>query len=224
MKIAIAAATALEWQGMGFDGETEILPPGPHQIARWTTGIGMLHAAHELTARLWEERPDLVIQTGIAGAFDTRRHPLGTACCIARDSQADLGVLEVDGWKDVFQMGLAGPSDHPYQMGWLVNPHTALTERCGLPKASGVTVNRVGTEPAWIEGLLRRLEPDVETMEGAALHYTCLRGSVPFLQIRGISNRVGERDKSAWRIGEALRSAWTAVQQLTERLPENGIS
>ena len=43
-------------------------------------------------------------------------------------------------------------------------------------------------------------------MECAALHYVCLQQNVPFLQIRSVSNEVGERDKSKWKIKEAVEN------------------
>ena len=41
-------------------------------------------------------------------------------------------------------------------------------------------------------------------MEGAAFHFVCLQQKIPFIQIRSISNSVGERDKSKWVIKEAV--------------------
>ncbi|BAV04181.1 phosphorylase family protein [Filimonas lacunae] len=41
-------------------------------------------------------------------------------------------------------------------------------------------------------------------MEGAALHYACRQTNTPFIQIRAISNYIGERDKSKWRIKDAI--------------------
>jgi futalosine hydrolase len=222
MRIAIAAATARE-----MDAIREPTPPGsagqgPLRLSYWTTGVGLLHATHALTARIRAERPGLVLQVGIGGAFDTVRHPVGSAACLARDGVADLGVREADGWRDVFEMGLTDPDTHPYRGGWLVNPHDRLLTRSGLAAATGVTVNRVSTDRDWIGDLERRLRPDIESMEGAALHYVCLMESVPFLQIRGVSNRVGERDKSAWQIAAALDSAAAALHRLLAILPENG--
>jgi futalosine hydrolase len=41
-------------------------------------------------------------------------------------------------------------------------------------------------------------------MEGAALHYVCLQQEINFLQLRSISNIVGERDKQKWEMKEAI--------------------
>jgi futalosine hydrolase len=43
-------------------------------------------------------------------------------------------------------------------------------------------------------------------MEGAALHYVCLQENIPFVQIRSVSNYVGERDKTKWKIQEAIEN------------------
>jgi len=223
MRIAIATATPLEWEGLKPDAWATSLSTGPHHLTHWLTGVGLLHTACSLATRIPSERPDLVVQVGLGGSFNIHKHPLGTAVGILRETQADLGVQESTGWKDAFQMGWMDPHQPPYLDGWLVNPHQWLWELAALPMVKGVSVNSVSSEPYWIEALVQRLQPDVESMEGAALHATCLMSTTPFLQIRGLSNRVGERDKSQWRIAEALEAARAALQRCLAVLPENGI-
>ena len=222
MRIAIAAATPLELDALRPMIMEDTHRSSPHELAFWTTGVGVLHASHALTSQIRAHRPDLVVQVGIGGTFDTARHAVGSVVAILRDAQADLGVMEADGWRDVFSMGFADPSGPPYRDGWLVNPHDGLLDGSGLYQATAVTVNQVSSDPAWIDSLTARLHPDIESMEGAALHFVCLSESVPFLQIRGVSNAVGSRDKSAWRIGEALEGAGLALSRLISSLPENG--
>ena len=41
-------------------------------------------------------------------------------------------------------------------------------------------------------------------MEGAALHYVARESNIPFVQIRAISNYIGERDKSKWEMKSAI--------------------
>ncbi len=48
------------------------------------------------------------------------------------------------------------------------------------------------------------MHPVVESMEGAALHYTCLEEGIAFLQLRAVSNTVGERNKTKWDIRAAI--------------------
>jgi futalosine hydrolase len=55
-------------------------------------------------------------------------------------------------------------------------------------------------------------------MEGACLHYVGRTANIPFLQIRAISNYVGERDKSKWQIKEAIAALNQALLKYTEKL------
>jgi futalosine hydrolase len=55
-------------------------------------------------------------------------------------------------------------------------------------------------------------------MEGAALHYIGLKENIPFLQLRSISNYVGERDKEKWQLQEAIRNVNLVLQELLTKL------
>ena len=57
-----------------------------------------------------------------------------------------------------------------------------------------------------VNELFEKFNPGIESMEGAALHYVCLLQKVSFLQLRSISNMVGERDKSKWAMKEAINN------------------
>ena len=49
-------------------------------------------------------------------------------------------------------------------------------------------------------------DPVTESMEGAALHYVCLMTNVPFIQLRSISNYIGERNKKKWDMMESINN------------------
>ena len=51
----------------------------------------------------------------------------------------------------------------------------------------------------------------VESMEGAAIVHVALLEDKPVGEIRAISNEVGERDRSKWRIRDAARAAQEAL-------------
>ncbi len=57
--------------------------------------------------------------------------------------------------------------------------------------------------------MLEKFGAEVESMEGAAFHYVCLQQKINFLQLRSISNRVGERDKSKWKLKRQLKTLTT---------------
>ena len=56
----------------------------------------------------------------------------------------------------------------------------------------------------------------VESMEGAAIVHTAIAYSLPVAEIRGISNAVGDRDRSKWRLHEAARAAGSELAQWLE--------
>ena len=67
-----------------------------------------------------------------------------------------------------------------------------------------ITVNEISTAEDRISYYKNGLEAGIETMEGAALHYIGLLEEIPFLQVRALSNYVGERDKSKWVLDKAI--------------------
>ena len=76
-----------------------------------------------------------------------------------------------------------------------------------LPGVSGNTV------PA-LDAKYRCAETDVETMEGAAFFEACLEAGIPFAEIRSVSNRVGEEDRSLWDVPLALEKLQEALSIL----------
>jgi futalosine hydrolase len=55
-------------------------------------------------------------------------------------------------------------------------------------------------------------------MEGAAFHFVCLQQKIPFIQIRSISNSVGERDKTKWVIKDAVNNLNSELVKLINDL------
>jgi futalosine hydrolase len=48
-------------------------------------------------------------------------------------------------------------------------------------------------------------------MEGAAAAHVCALYDLPFLELRGISNLVEDRDREKWRLAEAAEAAQAAA-------------
>lgn len=61
------------------------------------------------------------------------------------------------------------------------------------------------------EVLSRRWGALAESMEGAAAAHICALYDTPFLEVRGISNLIGDRDRSSWQIDRAVRASATAA-------------
>jgi futalosine hydrolase len=159
----------------------------------------------------------LMIQVGIAGSFDEQL-PLGTAVIIEKEIIAEMGVVENQGYKDIFQLNLADPNQAPYSSGALINPHQELMSTVGLSKTISVTNNLISTDKNVIDRYKTIYKASIESMEGAAFHYVGIMQSIPFIQIRGISNVVGERNKENWKIKEAMHDAAVACHNLLVQL------
>lgn len=169
------------------------------------TGIGIMRATFAIATHISQARPGLIVQAGIAGSFD-RKMPLGSVVVISEDTLADLGVEEQGAWRTPGDLGLEAPSLFPSSNGWFKNRNQALIRQANIPAVRGVTVNQVTTRRKSISLMNERFSPDVESMEGAACHYIGLIEKIPFLQVRAISNYVGERDKNKWKMKEAIHN------------------
>jgi futalosine hydrolase len=204
MRVIISAATHGEWMpsfqkiNPKYVSNNKKFSVGFHE-----SGIGMLASSVSLMKMFTQETPTLIIQVGIAGCFD-KKIPLGKVFVVKDDFAGDIGVMENKVWKDLFDMKLDKPNDPPYEKKGLPNPWLNQFNLLQLPTKKGVTVNTISTEKKQIELLTGRYKAVLESMEGASLHYIGRDLTIPFIQLRAVSNYVGERDKSKWKIQEAI--------------------
>lgn len=176
---------------------------GGHILDILQAGVGMMATSYALTKALLKSKYDLAIQAGIGGSFDTGLQP-GDVVLVSSEQYGDMGSEDHDNFIDVFELGLADRDKFPFTNGKLVMPASKWTERITLQQVTGLTINQVAGNMPTIEERMNKYNCQVESMEGAAFHYVCLQESVPFIQIRAISNYVEPRDKSKWKMKEAV--------------------
>ena len=169
------------------------------------SGVGMTSTTYELTKHLQTNKYDLVLQVGVAGSYVKSLAP-GDVVFVTSDQFGDLGAEDHDAYLDIFEMGLLDKNTPPYISGRLITPLLPIHNKITLPKVSAFTINTVSGSERTIKTRYEKYHCDVESMEGAALHYVCLREKVPFAQVRSISNYVIPRDKSQWHMKEAIIS------------------
>jgi len=162
----------------------------------------MVATTYSLTNTINKNRPDIILQAGIGGCFTEK--DLCETLLIKEDSFADMGVMENNQFKSIFDLNLANKNDFPFSNGSLINPNDKLLNILPLEKAISITMNEITTSKEKIAWHKQNYSPIVESMEGAAFHYVCLQEKIPFLQIRSISNYIGERDKSKWKLKESI--------------------
>ncbi len=152
---------------------------------------------------------DLVIQAGVAGSF-LQEIEIGEVIAVRRDTFADLGIREGKNFSNLFESALA-ENEQPFLNGYLYNNHSVL-ESCYLKKVNAITVNTITDDHEVISQWVLKYHPAIESMEGAALHYVCMQESVPFIQLRAISNYAGERNKANWDLQGAISNLNLALQ------------
>ncbi|HMG66427.1 MAG TPA: futalosine hydrolase [Chitinophagaceae bacterium] len=171
-------------------------------IEMLVTGIGLTSATYHLAKKVYIKRPQLVIQAGVAGCFD-KKLALGTVVVVKKETIADQSVIELKTLKTLFDLELVPKDQFPFSNGWLENKSGVL-EKSKLKKVIGISVNEITTSAEKVKFYTSAFKPVVESMEGAALHYTCIMEKIPFIQFRSISNYIGERDKKKWDMKKSI--------------------
>mgnify|MGYP003848213143 FL=1 len=218
MRVIITAATNGEWMpsfqkiNPAYAGTNKRFSVGFHE-----SGIGLLASSVSLMKMFVQETPSLIIQVGIAGCFD-KKVPLGKVFAVKDDFAGDIGVMENKVWKDLFDLKLDKPNDAPYEKKSLPNPWLSQYNLLKLPTKNGVTVNTISTDKNKIDLYSGRYKATLESMEGAALHYIGRDLNIPFIQIRAVSNYVGERNKAKWNMQEAIYNLNETLLQYLDAL------
>jgi len=167
-------------------------------------GVGPAAAAARTAKALITDEYSLVICAGIGGGFPGRAD-VGSLVVADEIIAADLGVETPAGFCSVDELGFG--STRVQVDADMVKRVTGALLSAGLPVYSGpvLTVSTVtGTAASAAELAARVPGAAAEAMEGYGVAIAALDSGIPILEIRAISNLVGPRDRTAWRIKEAL--------------------
>lgn len=202
MNILIAAATPIEITPLLTElrkGKFDSL-----ELDVLITGIGLTATTFSLMEQFRIKRPGLVIQAGVGGCFD-KNIPLGKVVAVKMETIADQSVIELNKLKTLFDLKLVPQDQFPFKRGWLVNNSPHL-KKVKLKKVIGISVNEITTSPEKVKFYRKKFNPVIESMEGAALYYVCLKEKIPFIQIRAVSNYIAERNKKNWNMKESIEN------------------
>jgi futalosine hydrolase len=205
MKILVSAATAGECE------ELRRIKSGKHQIEFAITGTGMIPTTYFLTRILARQAFDLVINAGIAGSFN-RSIAIGEVVYVSTDILSELGAEDDERFLTLGDIGLAGEDT------FLPSPSENFPALNNFRKVTGITVNTVHGNEKSIAKIIDRLHPDIETMEGAAAYFVCMKEKIPAIQLRAISNYVEKRNRGNWNIELAVRSLAEALKNFIETI------
>ena len=113
-------------------------------------------------------------------------------------NQIPLDARRVEHIRKYLESGLEDLSSHQVATGPFVT-----VQQCSGVQAAGDT-------------LAARFGGICENMEGAAAAHVAEANGIPFVEIRGISNRVVDRDPSQWDLPRAIRCCERAVERIVK--------
>ncbi|HZH64796.1 MAG TPA: futalosine hydrolase, partial [Flavisolibacter sp.] len=115
MQILLCAATEMEIASTIKFLRTKNLP-----VEVLITGVGLPLAMYELTKKICQNKPQYLVQAGIAGCFSKHLF-LGDVVVVESDTTGDIGVQEKEGFHSVFDLGFADKNKWPWVDGKLTN-------------------------------------------------------------------------------------------------------
>jgi futalosine hydrolase len=165
-------------------------------------GTARLLALAEVAGRPFQA----VIGAGIAGGFPGRAE-IGATVLATRTIAADLGAETPDGFLPIERLGF-GTSVHESDADLFKRLTAALPDALAGDILTLATVT--GTAATAADLARRHPAALAEAMEGYGVATAARAAGLPFLELRTISNLIGPRDRSSWRLPDAL-AALTAV-------------
>ncbi len=203
-----------------LEGKSVILLPA---------GMGKTNVAHALTALL-ETKPIFgVVGFGIAGAYPNSGINVGSVILASCAIYGDEGVEGPEGWISTEAIGIpllereSARHFNEFQTDPLLLARAlAALQAAGMPAATGpaVTLSACSGTAARAAELESRFHGSTEDMETAALAHICAFYQMPFLSVRGVSNRIEDRDLSRWKIADAAEAAQRAVRIIVKAWEE----
>ena len=179
-------------------------------------GFGPVAAAARAAQLLSTIRPARVLLLGIAGTYDEGRQPIGSALAFTSVSLSGVGVGEGENHQGPPALGFPqwpGSEEAPR-----IEAELSLAQPPATSEAHLLTTCAASDSPEHAASrLVQNPNSIAEDMEGFGVALACALHGTPFAIVRGISNRVGNRDPKTWRIPAALAEARRlAIEVLSE--------
>ncbi len=206
-----------------FEMDPYLRAVGDASSKTFVCGIGVLESCLNLTRYLEKHLGDIsaVFNFGVAGAYfgTPDKSPVLLDICMARkEIFGDLGICyprRLDDLGDELKLKKNFQMDDN-----LTARATEIIKANGVPVFSGnfVTVSCVSGTRERGEILRRKYDGLCENMEGAAIARVCEEFSLPFVEMRCISNYVEDRDPTNWRLNEACERAGQLAALVVKKL------
>ena len=180
--------------------------------------IPLMCTTASTTRLIAEHTPDRILLLGIAGSLTTELSP-GTALLIDEVAMYGIGAGSGDTFKTAGQMGWShwqqtSESGSTECIGDVISLWPQNTRGPATPRQLLTVCAAAATRQDVRDRLKRFPNAIAEDMEGFSVALAARLADVPLGIVRGISNIAGDRDKTRWKIVDALNSAADAAMDL----------
>lgn len=190
------------------------------------TGIGKVNAAHAATGVMEKFPVSKILFTGVGGAYPGSGLSNGDIAVASKEILGDEGVLDAQGWGSLKNIGipLVQSGRKKYFNEYPLTPPALRLFRAEnekdikIKKGPFVTVSAATGSLKRAKELEKRFSGLCENMEGAAAAQVCAIYGIPMIEIRGISNIVGVRDKRKWDLQLASENSQKAALRIIPAL------
>ena len=170
---------------------------GCARISIRESGIGMVNAAHATTLAIHRDRPDIVLNTGCAGAHAPALR-VGDVVVGTKHVPLSNVVYNDDGTWHYYGSRL---DERRTLNAWNANEYLldvahSVAEQHNNNSASTAHVGTIGSYDTWslsrahVAWMHETLHTMCEDMEAASIAHVCAKYDIPFLSIKDISNSI----------------------------------
>lgn len=196
------------------------------------TGIGKVNAAHGTTCIVENFSIKKIITIGVGGAYPGSGLTIGDIAIASREIYGDDGVFTSEGIIGMKEVGiplvqigrkkyfneftLIPPASRRYEaiQAFYNGGDQSGMEDFQMKSGNFVTVSATTGTQRRAKELEKRFDALCENMEGAAIAQVCMIYNIPLIELRGISNIAGVRDKRKWNMKLASENCQKAVMKL----------
>ena len=179
-------------------------------------GFGPIVSPIRTTQLISQYLPTSVFLLGIAGAYDPNLK-IGSALEFDEATCFGVGTGSGDGFLSSSEMGWSQWQGEPeitdsIKLDSLAASPETRSRSAKLLSCCAASADRMDVQ------LRLRKHPDAvaEDMEGFSVAAACRFAGTPLRIVRGISNLAGDRDKTNWRIQEAMKAVEDYVREVIE--------
>lgn len=187
---------------------------GNHSFDILVTGIGIQNTLYTLTRLLSHQTYSQAINAGIAGSFLFVKDP-GKVFQIVKDIFCDFCIELSNKIIPIYETHLPVPKNEVVQtpvLGFKFPDKKINFDH--LEKITAVTTTTLSSVSGRKHKIKICFRPGLESMEGAAFFFVCRKFRLPCLQIRSVSNYVGEQDRKKWAVELAIKNLNNEVEKL----------